>query len=69
MAARAPTASSSTPATVTVFGVAQSPPAPPVKVSDAGLTVTAPVLDVPSAPRACGVTVTGPVGFASSRTV
>ena len=40
-----------------------------MKVSDAGPTVTASVLEVPSAPFACGVTVTAPDGSVSSTTV
>ena len=66
MAARSPNAASYTPVTVTVRAALQSAA---VKVSDAGLTVTASVLPVPSAPRASGVTVTLPSGAASSTTV
>ena len=57
---------SRTPATVTVRGVCQSAA---VKVSDSGLTVTASLLPVPSAPRAAGVRVVSPVGRASRVTV
>ena len=67
-----PTWASSTPVTVTVCGVFQlpaAPPAKPVKVSDAGLTVTASARPVPSGPRATGVTVTAPAGSVSSTTV
>ena len=63
VALRSPKVSSSTAATVTVRGVLQSVV---VKVSDAGLTVTASVLDAPSAAFASGVTVTAPAGRRSS---
>ena len=52
--------------TVTVRAAFQSPG---VKVSEAGPTSTASVSDVPSAPRARGVTVTSPDGGAASTTV
>ena len=63
MAVRSPTAWSGAPVTVTVRGVAQSPSAPPVKVSDAGLT-----------PRPVGGSTaddrrTAPAGCVSSTTV
>ena len=63
LAVRATVLLSSTPVTVTVRGVNQSVA---VKVSDAGPTRTALVLEVPSAAFARGVTVTSPAGPASS---